>query len=361
MNSVAAISDSAPDEDSDSGSAAGVVIVTGAGGEMGHALVPSLLGQGKRVVAMDLRPPARPWPDGVATATGDVRDRAFVASLADLHGDRPIEAVYHLAAVLSTAAERNPELAHEVNVLGTMNLLSLAAERGTPGRPPLFLLPSSIAVYGLDSLEAKRSAGAVGEDEHLESRTIYGLGKLAAEELGRYYASFHRQLDPGGPRRAVDFRSIRFPGILSADTVPSGGTSDYGPEMLHAAAKGEVYRCFVRPDSRIPFMTMPDAVRAIEALAAADAARLSRRVYNVGAFAPSAEEIAELIRRHLPEARVEYAPDTARQAIVDSWPENVDDGAARRDWNWSPTHDADAAFAEYLAPRVIAHHAAAAS
>ncbi|MDA0975477.1 MAG: NAD-dependent epimerase/dehydratase family protein [Planctomycetota bacterium] len=335
----------------------GLVIVTGAGGEMGHALVPWLLRQGKRVVAMDLRPPPTPWPDGVVAATGDVRDRSFVASMADLHGDRPVEAVFHLAAVLSTAAERNPELAHEVNVLGTMNLLSLAAERGTPDRPPLFLLPSSIAVYGFDSLEAKRAAGPIDEDGHLAARTIYGLGKLAAEELGRYYATFFRQLDVGGARSAVDFRSIRFPGILSADTVPSGGTSDYGPEMLHAAAKGEIYRCFVRPDSRIPFMTMPDAIRAIEALAAAPAAALSRRVYNVGAFAPSAEEIAGFVATHLPEARIDYAPDAARQAIVDSWPEAVDDGAARRDWGWSPRHDAAGAFAEYLAPRVIARYA----
>jgi threonine 3-dehydrogenase len=339
----------------------GVVVVTGAGGEMGHALVPWLLEQGRRVVAMDVRPPATPWPDGVVAATGDVRDRAFVASLADLHGDRPVEAVFHLAAVLSTAAERNPELAHEVNVLGTMNLLSLAAERGTPDRPPLFLLPSSIAVYGFDSLEAKRAAGAIDEDGHLAARTIYGLGKSAAEELGRYYATFFRQLDAGGARSAVDFRSIRFPGILSADTVPSGGTSDYGPEMLHAAAKGEVYRCFVRPDSRIPFMTMPDAIRAIEALAAAPADALSRRVYNVGAFAPSAEEIAGLVATHLPGARIGYAPDAARQAIVDSWPEDVDDGAARRDWHWSPTHDAEGAFADYLVPRVIARYAATTS
>ncbi len=337
----------------------GVVVVTGAGGEMGHALVPWLLRAGKRVVAADLREPASPWPDGVVPATGDIRDRGFVQALGEIHGGEPIEAVYHLAAVLSSAGERNPELAHEVNVMGSLHLLALAAEQGTKDRPPLFLLPSSIAVYGLADLASKRAAGAVHEDEHQASRTIYGLGKLAAEELGRYYASFYRQLDPAGPRQAVDFRSIRFPGILSADTVPSGGTSDYGPEMLHAAAKGEAYRSFVRPDSRIPFMTMPDAIRAIERLSLAPASALSRRVYNVGAFAPSAEEIAAIVAQHFPGAEIAYEPHPARQAIVDSWPEDVVDHAARRDWGWQPEHDLERAFSEYLVPRILARHAAA--
>lgn len=335
---------------------AGVVVVTGAGGEMGHALVPWLLQSGKRVVAADLREPSSPWPEGVVAATGDIRDRGFVEALGEIHPGAPIEAVYHLAAVLSSAGERNPELAHEVNVMGSMHLLSLAAERGTRDRPPLFLLPSSIAVYGIADLDAKRAAGAVHEDEHLTSRTIYGLGKLAAEELGRYYASFYRQLDAAGPRRAVDFRSIRFPGILSADTVPTGGTSDYGPEMLHAAAKGEAYRAFVRPDSRIPFMTMPDAIRAIEALSTAPPAKLSRRVYNVGAFAPSAAEIAAVVARHFPGAEIAYEPHPARQAIVDSWPEDVVDHAARRDWHWKPQHDLESAFADYLVPRILARY-----
>jgi threonine 3-dehydrogenase len=338
---------------------AGIVVVTGAGGEMGHALVPWLLRAGKRVVAADLREPSSPWPEGVVPATGDVRDRRFVASLGDRFGDAPIEAVYHLAAVLSSAGERNPELAHEVNVMGTMHLLSLAAERGANDRPPLFLLPSSIAVYGLADLAAKQAAGAVHEDEHLASRTIYGLGKLAAEELGRYYTSFYRQLDHAGGRQAVDFRAIRFPGILSADTLPSGGTSDYGPEMLHAAARGEAYRCFVRADSRIPFMTMPDAIRAIERLSLAPASALSRRAYNVGGFAPSAEEIAAIVAAHFPGAEIAYEPHPARQAIVDSWPEAVVDEAARRDWGWQPEHDLGRAFSEYLVPRLLARHAAA--
>lgn len=325
---------------------------------MGHALIPHLLAAGKRVVAADLRAATSPWPDGVRAATGDIRDRAFVQTLADAWGEGPIEAVYHLAAVLSSAGERNPELAHEVNVMGTMHLLSLAAERGTPGHPPLFLFPSSIAVYGLHDLDAKRDAGAVHEEQHLDPRTVYGLGKLAGEELGGYYARYYRQLDPQGPRRAVDFRSIRFPGILSADTLPSGGTSDYGPEMLHAAAKGEAYRCFVRPDARIPFMTMPDAIRAIEAIAAAPISRLSRRVYNVGAFAPSAAEIAELVTRHFPRSRIDFSPHPSRQAIVDSWPEDVVDHAARRDWHWTPTHDFESAFAEYLVPRITSRYAA---
>jgi threonine 3-dehydrogenase len=339
----------------------GVIVVTGAGGEMGHALLPRLAARGIPVVAADLREPHGPLPEGVEWRCGDVRDRGFVQSLlragaADASGGLEI---YHLAAVLSTSGERNPHLAHEVNVLGTLHLLQLAADHAG-SRRPLFLFPSSIAVYGLASLEAKRSAGAAAEGEHLSPRTIYGVGKLGGEQLGEYYASHYRQLERADLRGGVDFRSIRFPGILSADTLPSGGTSDYGPEMLHAAARGEAYRCFVRPDSRIPFMTMPDAVRAIEGLAAAVPARLSRRVYNVGAFAPSAAEIAAAVAAHLPQARISYEPHPARQAIVDSWPESVDDSAARRDWAWRPQHDLQAAFAEYLVPRILARHAAAA-
>jgi nucleoside-diphosphate-sugar epimerase len=150
----------------------------------------------------------------------------------------------------------------------------------------------------------------------------------------------------------VDFRCVRFPGLISAATVPSGGTSDYAPEMLHAAARGEAYSCFVRPDTRIPFMAMPDGVEALLRLAQAPRARLTQPVYNVAAFNPSADEILALVVQAFPSAKIEWLNDKRRQRIVDSWPADVDDHAARRDWGFAPQYDLQRAFAEYLIPTI---------
>ncbi len=336
----------------------GAILVTGAGGEMGHALLEVLAARwhGRReIVAVDLRElPADRAVHASASYAADVSDQAAIDDIGLRHD---VSEVWHLAALLSTSGERRPELALKVNVGGSANLLKLAADAAVRrGGPVKFLFPSTIAIYGVPSLEAKRAAGRVGEDHCLEPITMYGVNKRAVEEIGRYYARHYRLLEANRPDCTVDFRSIRFPGIISADTVPSGGTSDYGPEMLHAAAQGRPYACFVRPDARIPFMTMPDAVRSLVELADAPRERLSRLVYNVGAFAPSAEEIAAKVRESFPAAEIAYAPTPERQRIVDSWPEDVDDSAARRDWGWAPVHDFDRAFAEYLVPRIRARY-----
>jgi nucleoside-diphosphate-sugar epimerase len=181
---------------------------------------------------------------------------------------------------------------------------------------------------------------------------MYGINKLYCEQLGIYYAQYYRQLDADSPRGHIDFRCLRFPGLISAVTVPTGGTSDYAPEMLHAAAQGKPYQCFVREDTRIPFMAMPDAIEALLQLEAAPRHKLTRFVYNVTAFNPSAGEIFELVRRAFPTAHVTFVPDLKRQKIVDSWPADVDDSAAQRDWGWQPTYDLQRAFAEYLIPGV---------
>src|SRR6185436_2070096 len=150
----------------------------------------------------------------------------------------------------------------------------------------------------------------------------------------------------------VDFRAVRFPGLISAVTVPSGGTSDYASEMIHAAARGEAYACFVRPDSRIPFMAMPDAIESLLKLSAAQPNRLSLTAYNVRAFNPSAHEIRESAIRAFPNAKITYQVDAKRQTIIDSWPEDVDDTSARRDWDFAPSYDFDRAFHEYLIPTI---------
>jgi nucleoside-diphosphate-sugar epimerase len=216
----------------------------------------------------------------------------------------------------------------------------------------VFLYPSSIAAYGLPDVATKAAAGRVVETEWNVPTTMYGCNKLYCEHLGRYYAEHYKQLAAEPLAGKVDFRAIRFPGLISAVTVPSGGTSDFAPEMIHAAARGEPYRCFVRPDTRIPFMTMPDAVDALLRLARADRARLTQPVYNISSFNPSAEEVRELVLLGFPDADIAFEPDLKRQAIVDTWPADVDDTAARRDWGLEPKHDLDRAFSEYLIPGI---------
>jgi len=260
--------------------------------------------------------------------------------------------VFHLAALLSTRAEFTPVTAHHVNVEGTLNLLEFAQRQGeSHGRPVTFIYPSSIAAYGLPDLATKGRVGAVTEDQFAHPTTMYGCNKLYCEQLGHYYGHHYKQLSADAIGR-VDFRCVRFPGLISALTLPSGGTSDYAPEMIHAAAKGESYDCFVRPDTTIPFMAMPDGVDALLALASAPRERLTRSAYNLTAFNPSAAAIRDVVVASFPDARIDYRVDAKRQGIVDSWPAAVDDSAARRDWDFRPTYDFDRAFSEYLIPTI---------
>jgi nucleoside-diphosphate-sugar epimerase len=180
---------------------------------------------------------------------------------------------------------------------------------------------------------------------------MYGCNKLYCELLGVYYSRHYQQLSASLPVM-IDFRCLRFPGLISAYTVPSGGTTDYGPEMLHAAAKGVPYACFVREDSVLPFMTMPDAVTALLRLAAAPVDALSRLTYNVTSFSLSAAEFRDHVLRSFPEAEITFDPDLRRQGIVDSWPAEMDDTAARRDWGWQPAFDRQRAFDDYLVPSI---------
>jgi nucleoside-diphosphate-sugar epimerase len=328
-----------------------VALVTGAGGEMGQALLQRLAENGEDVVALDVRPlDAELARRCRAVHVGDILDRRLLARLTS---EFEITTIFHLAAVLSTRAELVPEAAHEVNVDGTLNLLRLAVEEARAlERPVTFLFPSSIAVYGLPDLATKHAVGRVSEDSWARPVTMYGCTKLACEHLGRYYARHYRQLAPRGSPSGVDFRALRFPGLISAATVPSGGTSDYGPEMIHAAARDEPYACFVRPDTRIPFMAMPDAIDALLMLHRAPAAALTNAVYNVAGFSASAGELASRVRAAFPRARITFAPDVRRQAIVDSWPEDVDDARARRDWGFRPVFDLARTFDDYLLPHV---------
>jgi nucleoside-diphosphate-sugar epimerase len=327
-----------------------VVLITGAGGEIGHGLVTRLAGSGSPIITLDVSPLDQSLAPLVAREfTGSITDLSLLERMiAEFEVDR----VFHLAALLSTRSEFTPVAAHHVNVEGTLNLLEFAQRQGeSHGRPVLFIYPSSIAAYGLPNLETKTRAGAVTEDQYAHPITMYGCNKLYCEQLGAYYTRHYKQLSADAHPR-VDFRCVRFPGLISGVTMPSGGTSDYAPEMIHAAAQRESYECFVRPDTRIPFMAMPDGIHALLTLAAAPRERLTRTAYNLQAFNPSAAEIRDVVVAAFPEARIDFNVDAKRQGIVDSWPASVDDSAARRDWGFVPKFDLVRAFQEYLIPTI---------
>src|SRR3984957_8582663 len=336
-----------------------VVLVTGANGEIGRSLLQTVAAHGGfDVITLDLTLP----PDGlrslvVASYAGNIMDRYLLDQVAAHH---EVDMVFHLAALLSARGERDPELAHQVNVEGTLNVLRMAQNQSARlGRPVRFIFPSSIAVYGLPSLEEKRAVGRVREEQWNVPITMYGCNKLYCEHVGRYSMLYARQLGAGPAGARIDFRSIRFPGLISADTAPTGGTSDFGPEMLHAAAQGKPYTCFVGPDAKIPFMAMPDAVRALLGLLEADREKLTQTVYNVSAFSVSAREIAQRVKASFPGAEISYEPDPVRAKIVDSWPEDMDDARACKDWRWAPSYDFERAFDEYLVPRIRQRYEAA--
>jgi nucleoside-diphosphate-sugar epimerase len=328
-----------------------VVLITGASGEIGHGLITDLARRDDRaVITLDLNP--------LDKELGQLVRQQFVGSILDsqlldrILAEYEIDRIFHLAALLSTRSEFAPGAAHRVNVEGTMAMLEFAQRQGeSHGRPVVFSYPSSIAAYGVPN-GVKDKAGKVREDDYNHPTTMYGCNKLYCELLGDYYAKHYKQLAAIPQIGMVDFRSIRFPGLISAVTTPSGGTSDFAPEMIHAAAEGKPYPCFVRPDTRIPFMAMPDAVDALLRLSEGPREKLTRTVYNIGAFNPSAAEIESIVREAFPKAEITTKVDTKRQGIVDSWPADVDDSAARRDWGFSPRYDLGRAFREYLIPTI---------
>ncbi|MFO7539128.1 MAG: NAD-dependent epimerase/dehydratase family protein [Chloroflexota bacterium] len=327
-----------------------VIFITGVAGEIGQALLREVAQtEGIQALTLDLQP-LPPELQGLSHhVQGDILNQSLLRRLIT---EYDVDTIYHLAALLSTRAEFAPELAHRVNVDGTLALLQLAAEQSERrGVAVKFIFPSSIAVYGMPDQVVKQTNPQVKEWEWNEPATMYGCNKLYCERLGVYFSHHYQQL-AANPGTRLDFRCVRFPGLISAFTAPTGGTSDYGPEMLHAAAKGEPYACFVREEATIPFMTMPDAVIGLRALARAPQEVLSRRVYNITSFSLSAAEFKAQVLRAFPGAEISFEPDVKRQAIVDSWPAGLNDDAARSDWDWQPDYGVDRAFDDYLVPNI---------
>jgi threonine 3-dehydrogenase len=325
------------------------VLVTGACGEIGQALVQSLTKRGIRIVTADLAP----LPETIKSLSAEHIQGDLVNRIKIFY-DYDFDIIFHLAASLSSKAEVATEEAHRINVEGTMQLLMLAAYKSEKLKKPVrFLFPSSIAAYGFPDRAVKEAAGNVKEDEWNTPHTMYGCNKLYCEKLGVYYSHFYgqRHLDPHPPTM-LDFRAIRFPGLISAVTVPSGGTSDYGPEMLHSAAAGKPYACFVDASTRISFMAMPDAIKSLLMLMDAPLKNLTSQVYNISAVSLTAGEFRQRALEAFPSAQITFEPNPRRQGIVDSWPEDVDDSRARKDWGWKPDYDADKFFNEYFLPEI---------
>jgi threonine 3-dehydrogenase len=327
-----------------------LALVTGACGEMGQALVQGLAQKGGyRIVTSDLAP----LPESIKALSAEHVQGDLVHKIKTFY-DYDFDVIFHLAALLSSKAEVSGEDAHRINVEGTMQLLMLAAYRSEKYEKSVrFLFPSSIAVYGMRNLETKNSVGYVKEDQYNDPHTMYGSNKLYCEKLGIYYSNYYGQkhLDETPPH-FLDFRAVRFPGLISALTLPSGGTSDFGPEMLHAAAQAKPYSCFVREDSKISFMAMPDAIKSLLTLVDVPREQLTHHVYNIAAFALTAGEFRDRALNAFPAAQIKFEPDARRQGIVDSWPQDVDDALARNDWGWKPDYDADKFFDDYFLPEI---------
>lgn len=307
-----------------------MILVTGAGGQLGSDLVEALVARhgADNVLATDLRiEPGSPIArSGARTASLDVTDAEALTTAVREHAP---EAVYHLAGILSARGEQRPDLCWEVNIQGVRLVLELARVAGFR-----VFWPSSIAVFGPDTPRYDTPQATVTHPS-----TMYGITKVAGEMLAEYYAR----------RWNVDVRSVRYPGIISWSAPPGGGTTDFAPEMFFEARRSSKYTCFVGPQTRLPMMYMPDAVKAALDLMDADAARLTVRTsYNLTAFSFSAEELAREVTARVPGFEVAYAPDY-RQAIADSWPAVIDDSQARTDWDWSPAFDVGAMADDMLA------------
>jgi len=296
------------------------ILITGALGQIGTALLPVLIKKhgAANVVASDIK---TGLPENISSAIHcenlDVRDATKLAEIIRQH---QIDTIYHLAAILSASGEKNPQLAWEVNLRGTYNVLEVAREMD------IFrvFVPSSIAVFGPDTPKENTP-----QDTILRPRTMYGLTKVAGELLGEYYVH----------RYGLDVRGCRYPGIISYEAPPGGGTTDYAVEIFYEAVKHRQYTCFVSAETRLPMMYMPDCLKATIQLMEADFSRLKHHTgFNISAMSFSAGELATEIKKHLPDFKYSFQPDY-RQKIAESWPSSIDDSAAREEWGWEPDYD----------------------
>src|SRR3989304_3397310 len=296
------------------------ILVTGATGQIGSELIPALrerYGSENVIAAGHKTQPDKELLEGGIFCCLDVRNFAAVEKIVKEHR---IDAIYHMAALLSAAAEKDPPLAWDVNINGIRNILEAARKFNLS-----VFFPSSIGAFGPST-----PAEDTPQDTIQRPTTIYGITKLAGELLCDYYFR----------RYGVDTRGLRFPGLISYKTPPRGGTTDYAVEMFYAAVREKRYECFLKEGTRLDMMYMPDGIRAAIELMKAEPTRLiHRNAFNITAMSLAPEDIYAEIKKHIPDFTMTYKIDLMRQAIADSWPHKMDDSAARREWGWRPEYD----------------------
>ena len=305
------------------------ILVTGAVGQIGSELTMALRQRygAENVVATGRRTePSDKLRDSGPFYFIDVTQRGSMDVVIKKHD---INTVYHMAAILSAVGEKKPMLCWDVNMNGTINVLQAAMDFDMDK----VIIPSSIAAFGPETPKENTPQETV-----LKPRTMYGVTKVAGEILCDYYCR----------KFGVDVRGLRYPGIISAETLPGGGTTDYAVEIYYKAIEEGSYECFVGPETRLPMMYMPDCIKATIDLAEADFDSLKHHSdFNVGSMSFTAAELAESIKRHIPGFSCTYEPDY-RQEIADSWPSSIDDSAAREEWGWSPDWDLDSMTGDML-------------
>jgi nucleoside-diphosphate-sugar epimerase len=304
------------------------ILVTGGLGQIGAELVPALRERfgADNVVASDIRMP----PSGsLSNGPFEYVDCQHLHEIESVIRRYAIDTIYHLGAVLSATAETKPRVAWDVNMGGIYRVLEAARAHGCA-----VFHPSSIGAFGPTT-----PPDGTPQDTLQRPITMYGITKVAAELLCDYYASRFR----------IDTRGVRLPGLVSYAAPPGGGTTDYAVEIFHHAVRHRRYTCYLRPDTRLDLMYMPDAVRAMIEVMEADPSHLRHRnAYNIAAMSVTPAMLAKAILRHLPDLVIDYEVDPVRQAIADSWPNSIDDSAARADWGWKPRYDLDAMTADML-------------
>ncbi len=307
----------------------GRTLVTGAVGQIGSELTMALrdrYGDSNVVAAGHITEPQETLRDSGPFVRIDVRERAEIEHIVDKY---QIETIYHMAAILSAVGEKNPCMAWDVNVNGLLNVLEVARQRGLSQ----VFVPSSMAVYGPDIPRE-----LAPQDSALNPTTMYGITKLAGEALAKNYIHNY----------GLDVRGLRYPSVISGETPPGGGTTDYAVEIFYAAEASGHYQCFVREDTVLPMMYMPDCIRATLDLMDAPFDALEFPAgYNVEGMSFSAGMLVEAVRKHLPGFSCSFSPDE-RQLVADSWPLRLDDSAARRDWQWMPRFGLEEMVADML-------------
>jgi nucleoside-diphosphate-sugar epimerase len=304
------------------------ILVTGAAGQVGTEVVGELRARygDDNVLASDIRRPADFVVEGGPYESLDVTNARTVAAVVRRHG---ADTIFHLAAILSAKGERIPQRAYAVNLGGLANVLEVARESGCS-----VFTPSSIAAFGPSTPH-----DPTPQDTIQRPNTVYGVTKVAGELLCDYYHS----------RFGIDTRGVRYPGLISHVTPPGGGTTDYAVEIYYEAVAAGAYTCFLRGDTQLDMMYMPDAVRAsIELMETDPTALRHRNAFNITAMQLTPERLAESIRTHVPGFTIAYDVDPVRQAIADSWPRRIDDSAAREEWGWEPAFDLPAMTADML-------------